>query len=123
MLHILCRAERLDVDHGKQHLVEETGWHLFPQAWSMAIRPDDDDVVVREKRGNPSALYILGTPSTPAQFQVRTRDEAVSQALAFARRQHVRAWFAKDEAFMLLGTFRNENNSQGHRHGEKGKDG
>jgi hypothetical protein len=89
----------------------------------MAIRPDDDDVVVREKRGNPSAVYILGTSSTPAQFQVRTRDEAVSQALAFAQRQHVRAWFAKDEAFVLLGTFRNENNSQGHRDGEKGKDG
>ena len=69
----------------------------------MAIRPDDDDVVVREKRGNSSAVYILGTSSTPAQFQVRTRDEAVSQALAFAKRQHVRAWLAKDEAFVLLG--------------------
>jgi hypothetical protein len=35
----------------------------------------------------------------------------------------VRAWFAKDEAFVLLGTFRNEDNSQGHRDGEKRKDG
>lgn len=68
----------------------------------MAIRPDDDDVVVREKRGNPSAVFILGTSLTSAQFQVRTRDEAVAQALAFARRQHVRAWFVKDEAFVLL---------------------
>lgn len=71
--------------------------------------PDTDDVVVRQKRGNPSTVYLLGTSSAPDQFIVRTRDEAVSQALAYAKHQHVRAWFAKgDEDFMLLGTFRKE---------------
>ena len=52
---------------------------------------------------------MLGTPSTPDQFILRTKDEAVSQALAYAKRQHVRAWFAKgDDDFVLLGTFREE---------------
>jgi hypothetical protein len=74
----------------------------------MAVRPDDDDVVVQQRRGNPSVLYILGTLSTPAQFQVRTRNEAVSEALAFAKRQKVRAWFQKDDDFVLLGTFRED---------------
>lgn len=69
--------------------------------------PDNDDVIIRQKRGNPSTVYLLGTSSTPDQFMLRTRDDAVSQALAYARRQHVRAWFAKGgEDFMLLGTFR-----------------
>jgi hypothetical protein len=71
--------------------------------------PDNGDVVIRQKRGNPSTVYLLGTPLTPDQFTVRTRDDAVSQALAYAKRQRVRAWFAKgDEHFVLLGTFREE---------------
>ena len=71
------------------------------------LAPDEGDVVVRQKRGNPSTVYLLGTPSAPEQFILRTRDEAVSQALAFAKQQRVRAWFAKgDEEYVLLGTFR-----------------
>jgi hypothetical protein len=70
--------------------------------------PEDGDIVVRQKSGKPS-VYVLGIPSAPAQFQVRTRDEAVAQALAFAKRQQVRAWFTKgDDEFVLLGTFREE---------------
>jgi hypothetical protein len=73
------------------------------------LRPDEDDVVIREKRGNPSSRYVLGTPSAPDQFAVRTRDAAVSQALSFARQQGVRAWFANaDHEFALLGTFRKD---------------
>ena len=89
---------------------------------SMVARPDDDDVVVQQKPGNPSAVYVLGTHSAPAQFQVRTREEAVSQALAFAKRQHVRAWFANDDDVVLLGTFRENEHQRGTRDGEKGKD-
>ena len=74
----------------------------------MAL-PDQDDVVIRQRHGNPSIVFLLGTPSAPDQFILRTRDEAVSQALAYAKRQHVRAWFAKgDDDFVLLGTFREE---------------
>ena len=77
----------------------------------MASRPlpEAGDVVVRQKDGNPSPVYLLGTSATPDQFILRTPEEAVSQALAFAKLQHVRAWFANGEAeFVLLGTFRNE---------------
>jgi hypothetical protein len=74
----------------------------------MAL-PDKNDVVIRQKHGNPSTVYVLGTPSSPDQFTLRTRDEAVAQALAYAKRQHLRAWFANgDDDFVLLGTFQEE---------------
>ena len=69
-------------------------------------RPNKDDVVIRQKHGNPSTVFLLGTPAAPDQFILRSRDEAVSQALAYAKRQHVHAWFANgDDDFVLLGTF------------------
>ena len=71
------------------------------------IHPDQDDVVVRQRRGNPHVVYLLGTRATPDQFSLRTREEAVTQAVAFARQQRVRAWFDNgDNTFLLLGTFR-----------------
>lgn len=71
--------------------------------------PNNDDVVVWQKGGNPSIVYLLGTPSAPDQFIVHTRNEAVSRALAYAKRQQVRAWFANgNDTFVLLGTFRDE---------------
>ena len=70
--------------------------------------PEKDDVVVRQRRGNPH-VYVLGTPATPDQFSLRTREEAVTQAVAFARQHHMRAWFDNgDNTFLLLGTFRDE---------------
>jgi hypothetical protein len=73
------------------------------------IQPDQDDVVVRQRRGNPHVVYSLGTPTTPDQFSLRTRGEAVTQAVEFARRQQVRAWFDNgDNTYLLLGTFRVE---------------
>jgi len=53
-------------------------------------RPDKDDVVVWQKRGNPHLVFLLGTLSAPDQVIVPTRDEGVKQAMAFAKRQHVR---------------------------------
>lgn len=71
------------------------------------IHPDQDDVIVSERRGNPRVVYLLGTPATPDQFSLRLRDEAVSHAVAYARSQRVRAWFDNgDGTFRLLGTFR-----------------
>lgn len=71
--------------------------------------PDNDDVVVRQERGNPSTVDLLGTPSAPDQFVVRTRDDAVAQALRFAKYQHVAAWFVENGTdAILLGTFRKE---------------
>ena len=74
----------------------------------MAL-PGTDDVVIRQKHGNPSTVYLLGIPSAPDQFVLRTRDEAISQALAYAKHQRVRAWLANnDDDFVQLGTFRAE---------------
>ena len=74
------------------------------------IHADSDDVVVRPERGNTSTVYLLGTPSAPDQFVVRTHDEAVAQALRFAEHQHVAAWFVESDVdVVLLGTFRKEN--------------
>ena len=71
--------------------------------------PDNDDVVVRQKHGNPTTVYVRHTTSAPDQFLCRTREEAVSQVLAFATHAHVAAWFTNDEDdFVLLGTFRKE---------------
>ena len=73
------------------------------------IHPDTDDVVVRQRRGNPHPVYLLGTPTTPDQISVPTREEAVRQSVAFARRHRVRAWFDNgDNTFLLLGTFRED---------------
>ena len=73
------------------------------------IHPAQDDVVVRQRRGNPRVLYLLGTPATPDQFSLPTREEAVTQAVAFAKRYGVRAWFDNgDNTLLLLGTFREE---------------
>ncbi|RPI50420.1 MAG: hypothetical protein EHM55_21435 [Acidobacteria bacterium] len=74
----------------------------------MTPSPDSADVVVRIKRADPSTVFVLGTSLNPDQFIVRTRDEAVSQAVAYAKRQRVRAWFSGDEGFVLLGRFRSE---------------
>jgi hypothetical protein len=74
--------------------------------WLMVLSSDSDDVIVTIKRGNSSTVFVLGTSVTPDQFIVRTHDEAVSRAISYAKRQGVRAWFAGDDGFVLLGTFR-----------------
>ncbi len=71
------------------------------------VFPDKNDAVIRQKHGHPSTVYLLGTPSSPDRVILLTRDEAVSEALAYAKQQHARAWFARgNDDFVLLGTFR-----------------
>jgi hypothetical protein len=71
--------------------------------------PDNDDVVVRQKRGNPTTVYVRHTTSAPDQFLYRTPEEAVSQVLAFAKHAHVAEWLTNDEHdFVVLETFRKE---------------
>jgi hypothetical protein len=75
----------------------------------VRTNPDNDDVIVRKKSGNPSVFYLVGAPSAPDQFFLRIRDEAVSKALAYAKHRQVRAWFHDGAGeFVLLGTFRTE---------------
>ena len=66
------------------------------------------DVVVRPDRG-PIPAYVLSTSCGPGQLTLANCDQAVAHALAFARHQHVRAWFSNGaDEFVLLGTFRTE---------------
>ena len=75
----------------------------------IKARPDEDDVVVRQKRGNPCTVYVRHTTSAPDQLLYRTRALAELQALAFAKHAHVAAWSTNDDDdFVLLGTFRKE---------------
>jgi len=67
------------------------------------IQPNNGDVVIREGYLDSKAIFLLGTPETPDQFIVCTRDDAVSRGMAYARFQGVLAWFAEaDGSFMLL---------------------
>jgi hypothetical protein len=73
------------------------------------LNPSNDDVVIHARRGNSNVAYLLGTPATPDQLSFRSREKAVTRAVAFAKRQRVRAWFANgDDTYLLLGTFTRE---------------
>jgi len=51
--------------------------------------PDDGDIVVREEGLEGTVVYVLHTVPRADQHLLRTREEAVSKALAFAKRRHV----------------------------------
>ena len=73
------------------------------------LAPEDGDVVVRQEEREGQRTYVLHTAPGPDQSLLRSREEAVSHAVAYAKHQHVRAWFTKgDDEFVLLGTFREE---------------
>ena len=65
------------------------------------------DVVVRQERRDGVRLYILHTTAARDQYLVHTREEAIAQALKYAKRQRVRAWLTDEEHdVVLLGDFR-----------------
>ena len=73
------------------------------------LAPEDGDVVVRQETCEGQQMYVLHNAPGPDQSLLRSREEAVSHAVAYAKHQHVRAWFTKgDDEFVLLGTFREE---------------
>ena len=74
----------------------------------MSASPEDGDIVVRQDKHENRHVYVLQTTPGPAQLRVQSRDEAIAQAVTFARRQQVRVWIAVDgdHDFMLLQDFR-----------------
>ena len=64
-------------------------------------------MVVREEQREGRRVYVLHTAPGPDQYVLRSREEAVAQALTFAKREQVRAWLT-DEGydFVLLEDFR-----------------
>ena len=69
--------------------------------------PEHGDIVVRAEKREGAIVYVLHTAPGADQYLLRTREEAVAQALTFAKREHVRAWLT-DEGydFVLLEDFR-----------------
>ena len=75
----------------------------------MAARstPEDGDIVIREERRDCGVVYVLHTAPGADQYLLRSREEAVAQAVIFAKRHQVRVWLT-DEGydFRLLEDFR-----------------
>jgi LPS sulfotransferase NodH len=69
--------------------------------------PEDGDIVVREEQRDSKVVYILHTAPGADQYVLRSREDAIRQAVTFAKRQSVRAWLT-DEGydFVLLEDFR-----------------
>jgi hypothetical protein len=69
--------------------------------------PEDGDIVVREETREGTVVYALHTAPGADQYLLRTSDEAVAQALVFAKSGLVRVWLT-DEGydFVLFEDFR-----------------
>jgi hypothetical protein len=74
---------------------------------STRTTPQDKDIVIRQEQREGTMMYVLRTAPGPDQYILRSRDEAVAQAVTVAKREHVRAWVT-DECydFVLLEDFR-----------------
>lgn len=54
--------------------------------------PENGDILVRRETRDGVVVYVLRTAPGTDQYLLRTRTEAVVQAVTFADRQGVRAW-------------------------------
>ena len=69
--------------------------------------PDDGDIVIRQETREGREVYVLHNAAGVGQYLLRTREEAVRQAVTFATRQGVRAWLARaTHDFVLLNDVR-----------------
>jgi hypothetical protein len=77
------------------------------EVMSMRTTPENNDIVVREEKWQGKCVYVLHIAPGADQYVLRIREEAVAQAVTFAKREHVRAWLT-DEGFdfTLLEDFR-----------------
>jgi hypothetical protein len=78
----------------------------------MRTTPEDGDIVVREEKRGGTLVYVLHTAPGVDQYEFRRREEGIAQAVALAKREHVRAWLTDEGyAFVLLEDFREANHS------------
>ena len=69
--------------------------------------PEDGDIVISEEHREGKAVYVLHTAPGADQYVLRSREDAMRQAVTFAKRQQVRAWLTDgDYDFTLLEDFR-----------------
>ncbi len=58
--------------------------------------PEPDDIIIQSVPHEGGVAYGLRAASGPGQYLVHSRNEAVSQAVQFAKRLGVRAWLTDD---------------------------
>jgi hypothetical protein len=68
--------------------------------------PEDGDLVIRHEQRDGSGVYVLRSASGPDQLLTRSREEAVSKAIAWARREQLRVWWEDDSQCRVLEDFR-----------------
>jgi hypothetical protein len=74
---------------------------------AVRTMPENGDVVIRPHVQDGRRVFALHTVPGPEQCVLRSRDDAVGQAVVFAKREHVRVWSTDDGAgFVLLEDFR-----------------
>lgn len=74
---------------------------------SAGSTPQDGDIVVRQDTRSGAQVFVLRTGSGPDQVVIHTRDAALEQARAFAKRQQVRVWMGSGKGdFTLVDDFR-----------------
>ena len=69
--------------------------------------PENGDVVIRHHVREGRRVFAMHTVPGPEQCVLRSQDDAVRQAVVFAKREQVRVWSIDDGAgFVLLKDFR-----------------
>jgi hypothetical protein len=64
--------------------------------------PEAGDVVVRQDDRHGGPVYALSRTPGPDQYYLRSRREAVAQAITFARMTGTCAWFADSPTDLVL---------------------
>jgi hypothetical protein len=64
--------------------------------------PENGDVIVRQKERKGKPVFVLSRAPGPDEYFVRSRKDAVAQAIAFANLAGARAWFAAGSVGFLL---------------------
>ena len=110
MLTQLTNDDRLEKQQRRQNANSEMRRGLPSRdgdVMPMRTTPENNDIVVQEEKWEGKRVYVLHIAPGADQCVLRTREEAVAQAVAFAKREHVRAWLT-DEGydFTLLEDFR-----------------
>ena len=59
--------------------------------------PEGGDLVIRPDVRDGQRVYVLHTVLGVDQYLIRSRDEAVAQAMRFATRLRVRVWLTNDD--------------------------
>lgn len=69
--------------------------------------PEDGDLVIRQDVRDDEAVYVLHAAPGADQCLLRSRGEAIAEALRFAKRHRVRVWWTNgDSDFALIENFR-----------------